>query len=487
VTFNAALAFGPSNCLVFRRNIVMQMDLASIDRRRFLRGCGVALSLPWFESFARFSSAAEKLTHRKRLACFYMPDGVPMPLAEDPSYKDWAWFPHGSGTNFTFTKCLEPLEPFRNDLTVLSGFSHPSARSIHGHSNADQFLTGAPTGPSGDYKNSISLDQEFAAHVGDQTRFSSLVMSTDGGTGTPRGTHSMSFARTGRAIPAEHRPKRIFDMLFVKSDADAARRLALSQNALDDLLADAQSLRQTLSGNDQKTLDEYLQAVRDTEIKVEKAKRWMNIPLPSVDVNHLKLDITPDDPRMYLNTMFELIYLAFKTDSTRVATYQIGRENGVGVSDYLARAVGFNLTHQLTHDTQQPEGWKNFGTYCRFLSEVYGVFIARLKETPEPAGAGTMLDNTLLLFGSASSAFHLSRNYPLILTGGKNMGFKNGQYLNYGPAKPQAGAWTGGAEPWQRDVAHKDIPLSNLFVTMLQRLGVDTDKFADSTGTLDHV
>ncbi len=413
-----------------------------------------------------------------------MPDGVPMPLAEDPAHKDWAWFPHGSGKNFTFTKCLEPLEPLRDELTVLSGLSHPSVRNIHGHSNADQFLTGAPTGPSGDYRNSISLDQEFAAHVGDQTRFSSLVMSTDGGTGTPRGAHTVSFNRSGRAIPAEHRPKRIFDLLFVKSDDDAARRLALSHSALDDLLADALALRQTLSTHDQKTLDEYLQSVRDTEIKVEKAKRWINIPLPKVDVDHLKLDITPEDPRVYLQTMFELIYLAFKTDSTRVATYQIGRENGVGVSDYLARAVGFNLTHQLSHNTKEPGGWKNFGTYCRFLSEEYGRFAGKLKATPEAGGDGNMLDNTLLLFGSASSAFHLSRNYPLILTGGKNMGFKHGQYLNYAGNNPAGGPWDGGTEPWQKEVTHEDIPLSNLFVTMLQRLGVETDNFADSTGTL---
>ena len=267
-----------------------------------------------------------------------------MPLAKDPAHKDWSWFPHGNGKKFTFTKCLEPLEPLRSEVTVLSGLSHPSVRSIHGHSNADQFLTGAATGPRGGYRNSISLDQEFAAHVGDQTRFSSLVLSTDGGTGTPRGAHTLSFNRGGRAIPAEHRPKQIFDMLFVKSDGDAARRLALSQSALDALLADARSLRRTLSGRDQKTLDEYLQSVRDTEIKVEKAKRWMNIPLPKVDVDHLKLDITPEDPKVYLQTMFELIYLAFKTDSTRVATYQLGRENGVGISDYLARAVGFNLS-----------------------------------------------------------------------------------------------------------------------------------------------
>jgi len=128
-----------------------------------------------------------------------------------------AWFPHGNGKDFALTKCLEPLEPLRNEITVLSGLSHPSARSIHGHSNADQFLTGAPTGPSGDYTNSMSLDQRYAEHVGNETRISSLVMSTDGGTGTPRGTHTMSFNQNGRAISAEHRPKRVFDMLFVKS------------------------------------------------------------------------------------------------------------------------------------------------------------------------------------------------------------------------------------------------------------------------------
>lgn len=462
----------------------MNSILASLDRRRFLRGAGLALALPWFESSALYASAAEAPRTPKRLACFYMPDGVPMPLAEDPAHKDWAWFPHGSGKNFTFTKCLELLKPLRDDLTVLSGLSHPSVRSIHGHSNADQFLTGGPTGPSGDYKNTISLDQEFAAHVGDQTRFSSLVLSTDGGTGTPRGAHTMSFNRAGRAIPAEHRPKRVFDRLFVKSDGDAARRLALSRSVLDDLLTDAQSLRKTLSSHDQGTLDEYLQAVRETEVSVEKAKRWMSLPLPVVVPEHLKLDITPDDPRDYVRTMFDLIYLAFKTDSTRVATYQIGRENGFGISDHLARAVGFNLAHQLSHETKEVGGWKKFGTYCRFLSEEYGRFAARLKASPEAGGDGSMLDNTLLLFGSASSAFHLSRNYPLILTGGKNMGFKHGQYLNYAGDNPDGGAWLGAREPWQKEISHEDIPLANLFVTMLQRLGVETEHFADSDGAL---
>ena len=154
----------------------MNTKLSSLDRRKFLRGTGVALALPWFESFSGIAKEAKKNIKRKRLACFYLPDGVPMPLEKDPAFKDWSWFPHGQGKDFTFTKCMETLSPLRNNLTIFSGLSHPAVRRVHGHSNADQFLTGADTGADGDYKNSISLDQVFASHVGMETRHSSLVM-----------------------------------------------------------------------------------------------------------------------------------------------------------------------------------------------------------------------------------------------------------------------------------------------------------------------
>lgn len=453
------------------------------DRRRFLYGTGLALALPHLETFADDQAASP----RRRFAAFYMPDGVPMPLAEDPAYKDWAWFPIGQGRDFQFTRCLDPLQPLRDEVTIISGMSHAAVRNIHGHRNADQFLTAANTGDRGDYHNAVSLDQELAFHLGDQTRYGSLVISTDGGTGTPRGAHTLSFDRNGRAIPAEHRPKQIFDMLFVRGTGNAARKLALAESALDDLLEDARSLRRQLSQSDRGSLDEYLQSVRDAEQKVLKARRWADIPLPQVNVDHLNLDITPDDPQNYLRTMFELIYLAFRTDVTRIATYQIGRENGIGKSDYLARAVGFHLTHQLSHETAKPDGWKNFGTYCRFLTEEFGRLVQRLKQTPEPAGTGNMLDHTVLLFGSASSAFHLSRNYPLILAGGRAMGYQHGQYLNFAGEKAHRGAWDGRTEPWQKEARQDDLPLANLFVTMLQRFGVRTDAFADSTGPLDVV
>ena len=183
-----------------------------------------------------------------------------MPLREDPAYPDWSWFPHGAGTEFAFTKCTDVFEPLRGDLTVLSGFSHPEARKVHGHRNADQFLTAAKF-VAKDLTRTPSLLISYAEHVGDQTRFSSLVMSTDGGIGTPRAAQTLSFSRTGRAIPAEQSPKRIFDMLFVKSDADAARRLSRNESALDEMLEDANDLRSILPSDDKLRFDEYLDSV----------------------------------------------------------------------------------------------------------------------------------------------------------------------------------------------------------------------------------
>ena len=463
----------------------MALNLNQLDRRRFLRGSGIALALPLLASGASLSAASrDEQTNPKRLACIYFPDGVPMPLQEDPAYQDWSWFPHGSGKDFTFTKCTDVFESLRKELTILSGFSHPEARKIHGHRNADQFLTAAKIRRDGDYKNSVSLDQIYAEHIGEQTRFASLVMSTDGGTGAPRSAQTLSFNRNGRAIPAEQSPKRLFDMLFVKTDTNAARRLAVSQSALDEVLADAHDLRRILSSDDKHRFEEYLESTREAELRVQKAMQWVNRPLPSVDRKKMEADITPESPRLYVQTMLDMIFLAFQTDSTRVATYQIGRENGSGVSDRLARAVGFNLAHALTHDVTQPGGWKNLALYCRFLNEEFVRFATRLKDTPDPFGTGTMLDNSLLLFGSASSAFHLSRNYPLVLVGGHNMGFQHGRYLNYGGTNPIGGAWRGGPEPYTKNVNLDDQPLSRVFVTMLQQLGIDIDQFAGIRGSL---
>ena len=465
----------------------MTIKSKSLSRRNFLRGTGVALALPWFETFAAGAPSADEIP--KRFLSVYHPDGVGIPLKSDPAWKDWSWFPRGGEKDFELTKVLDVLEPLRNDITIYSGLSHPAARQVHGHSNADQYLTGAPIGGSGPYQNSISLDQVYAEYSGDFTRYSSLVLSTNGGVGGPRGAQTQSFNREGRAIPAMNKPKDIFDMLFVTSGKDAAAKLARSKSALDFLIENTRSLALELSKKDQETLKQYLDAVRDTELKLAKAQKWIDTPTPKVDTRNLHLDAEPKEAKLYFQTMYELIYLAFLSDSTRVATFQLGRENGEGPHDLLSLAVGLGAAHGLTHEVKKPNGWKNLGTYNRYQAEEFGRFVQKLKDTPEPTGKGNMLDNTFAMHGSASSSFHLSRNYPIISAGGKNFGFTNGRYLKFGKGNEdnQAGAGIDTDVGWQGKLEVEELPLAKLFVTILQKLGIKTDSFGGCTGSLNRV
>ena len=462
-------------------------EASALTRRTFLRGTGIALALPWLETFAADSKPTAT---PKRFVSVYHPDGVGVPLRKDPAWKDWSWFPRGGEKDFELTKVLDVLEPLRSDITIYSGLSHPAVRRVHGHSNADQYLTGADTKGHGPYKNSISLDQYYAAQVGDATRHASLVMSTNGGIGGPRGAQTQSFNREGRPIPAMNKPKQIFDLLFVADGMEAAARLTRSKSALDLLIEDTRSLGRKLSKRDQETLQQYLDSVRDTEVKLTKARRWLDTPLPQVDSSKLDLECGPAEARQYFKTMYDLIYLAFLSDSTRVATYQLGRENGEGPHDLLSRAVGLGGAHGLTHSVKKKNGWQNLGTYNRYQMEEFGRFVKKLKDTPEPTGNGTLLDNTFAMHGSASSSFHLSRNYPIVSAGGKNLGFKNGRYLQYvnllkDGSLPGAGVISDSG--WRGVAKEEDQALGHLFVSILQRLGVETDTFAGCTGTLKRV
>jgi len=459
----------------------------NFPRRNFLRGAGVALALPWLESLACGNSAPSATP--KRFLSVYHPDGVGLPLKSDPAWSDWSWFPRGGEKDFELTKVLDVLQPLRSEITIYSGLSHPAARRVHGHSNADQYLTGADTGGHGPYKNTISVDQEIAEHFGDLTRHASLVMSTNGGIGGPRGAQTQSFNREGRPIPAMNKPKQIFDTLFVTSGKDAHARLARSKSALDLLIGNSRSLEKSLSKQDQQTFKQYLDAVRDTELKLAKAQKWIDTPVPAVDTGNLHLEATPAEARLYFQTMYELIYLAFLSDTTRVATFQLGRENGEGPHDLLSKAVGLGGAHGLTHAVKEPNGWKNLGTYNRYQAEEFGRFVQKLKDTAEPTGNGNMLDNTFAMHGSASSSFHLSRNYPIISAGGKNLGFTNGRYLKFGKGNDdnQAGAGIVTDAGWQGKVEVEEDPLARLFITLLQRFGVETDSFAGIKGTLNWV
>jgi len=463
-----------------------------VDRRTFIRGAGIALALPWLETFASDSSGDKSPMPGgapRRFVSIYHPDGVGLPLKDDPAWRDWSWFPRGGERDFELTKVLDVLEPLRGEMTIYSGLSHPAVRRVHGHSNADQYLTGAATGGHGVYKNSVSLDQVIAEVVGEYTRHASLVMSTNGGTGAPRGAQTQSYNREGRPIPALNHPKHIFDSLFETSGKEARARLARSKSALDVLLANTRSLGRKLSKRDQQTLQEYLDALRDTEVKLARAQKWIDSPAPKVDGKHLKLDVGPKEARLYFETMYELIYLAFRNDSTRVATFQLGRENGEGPHDLLSRAVNLGGAHGLTHSVKKPNGWKNLGTYNRYQAQEFGRFVQKLKDTPELDGNGNMLDNTFAMHGSASSSFHLSRNYPIISAGGKNLGFDNGRYLKFGKGNEdnQAGAGIVSDAGWRSEVRVEELPLAHLFVTIQQRMGVESESFAGFTGTLNRV
>ena len=489
-TFLSKAPFFPLNNELVRYsfNLAMKDKTNKLCRRTFLRGTGVALALPWMETFAE--GKAIEAVPPKRFLSVYHPDGVGVPLRNDPGWKDWSWYPRGGEKDFTFTKVLDVLEPLRADVTIYSGLSHPAVRRVHGHSNADQYLTGADTKGHGPYKNTISLDQLYAEQVGESTRHASLVLSTNGGIGGPRGAQTQSFNREGRPIPAMNKPKQIFDMLFVADGKEAAGRLARSKSALDLLVEDTRSLGRKLSKHDQETLQQYLDSVRDTEVKLTKAQRWLDTPLPGVDSSHLHLEAGPAEAKQYFQTMYELIYLAFLSDSTRVATFQLGRENGGGPHDLLSKAVGLGGAHGLTHATKRKDGWKNLGTYNRYQAEEFGRFAQKLKDTREPNGSGNMLDNTFAMHGSASSSFHLSRNYPIISAGGKNLGFNNGRYLQYVGLLEDGslpGAGVSSDSGWRSDVDEEDRPLAQLFVTILQRLGVETDTFAGQVGTLERV
>lgn len=457
-----------------------------MKRRRFLRSAGIGLALPWMETFANAKEPEERVA---RFVSIYHPDGVGLPRQDDPAWKDWSWFPQGGERDFRFTKVLDVLEPLRNEIAIYSGLSHPAVRKVIGHANADQYLTGADTGSEGPYKNTVSLDQVIAAHVGRHTRHSSLVLSTNAGTGAPRATHTSSFDQQGRPIPSINRPKEIFDLLFVTKGRETRDKLARSKSALDLLISNVNALNRKISSHDRATLEQYLDAVRDTEVNLLKAEQWIDTALPEVDASHLNLEVTVRDSRAYIQTIYELIFLAFLSDSTRVATYMMGRENTGGPQDLLARAVGLNNAHSLTHDVKKPNGWRNLGMYNRFQTEEFGRFIQKLKDTREPNGSGTLLDNTFAMHGSASSSFHLSRNYPIISAGGRNLGFENGRYLKFakGDESNQAYAGIDDDSGWRSDPDHHELPLAHLFVTVLNRMGIETDEFGGFKGGLNGV
>ena len=434
-----------------------------LSRRSFLQGTGVALALPWMECMGQDASVKKA---PKRLASVYFPFGVSLP-SEKSEYADWNWFPEESEGTFRFRKSLESLEPLRDQITVLGSLSHPAGRKMGGHDTGDIFLTGASF-RGADYRNGISLDQYISAYVGQQTRFGSLVMSSDGGVGEPTRATTLSFTAQGRPIPALSSPRQIFDRFFGAGDASSKaqrRKLQNTGSMLDLVLENSRSMKKRLGRQDQQKLEDYLASVRDIEQRVNRSTAWLDIPKPEIAEDAVNLAVDQSLPVEYMQAMYDLIFLAFQTDSTRVATYMLGQVAGATtIANAFPACLGLQGNwHGLAHGAGKGDGAEKLGRFDQLLTNQLSSFIQRLSETQEYDGS--LLDNTSVFYGSSNSKTHNNSNYPLILAGGKSMGFKHNQFL-----KPGA-----------------NVPLSNVFVTLLDAMGIPHEGFADSTGELSEL
>lgn len=435
-----------------------------LSRRHVLRGLGTALALPLLDSMlsrawsapSQYKPLEKSSGVHPRLICCYVPNGVNI----------LEWVPTDKGREYTLSPTLEVLKEHRRDFTVISGLGHPASQG--GHSGADTWLTGADlkSTPGADYTNSISADQVVAELHGKQTRFPSLQISDGSGTGSAGHSHTLSFDRSGTPMPAENSPKRLFERLFVPdSAADRAatlRRYAERKSILDSVLGEAKSLNQKLDQTDQRKLDEYLSSVRETEQRVQRLESWVDVPKPEVDGKNLQLGSQPGnahDRPMWIDVMLELSYLAFLTDTTRAITYEWSREAG-------GYGGGGENHHELSHHGGDKDMLKKLGVIDRFHLEHLGRFLTFLKETLE--GEGNMLDNTVIVFGSGMNSGaggeHSPKNLPLLVAGGHKLGFKHGQHIAFD--------------------ANNHPPLSNVLLTLVQRMGVESETFRDSTGTL---
>jgi hypothetical protein len=437
-----------------------------LNRRTFLRGTSAALALPLLDCMNVNAAAVESKELPRRMCAVYFPFGVSLP-AHDGEFGDWNWFPRGHGHEFEFTNTLESLKPLKSDVTVLGGLSHPTGWKMGGHDTGDIFLTAAAFKGSR-YTNSVSIDQFAAMHLGQQTRFPSLTLSSDGGVGEPTRSTTLSFSGKGRPIPAMSKPKQIFSRFFGRDEKGIKSRRTQLENTgsmLDLVLEHARSVKGKLGAQDTKKFDEYLASVRDIEKRVARSQRWLDIPRPAVDASSIALESTQDDPRDYIRTMFDLMFLGFQTDSTRVATYMIGQVAGATtIANAFPACLGLaGNWHGLAHGAGKKGGFENLGRFDQFLAEQLAYFLQRLRNTPE--ADSNLLDRTMVLYGSSNSRTHNNHNYPLLLAGGRKLGFKHGQYLSFA----------------------EKVPLSNLFVTMLDRMQVPVEKFADSTGEISEL
>ena len=444
----------------YRLRITKMTTARKLDRRAVLKGmAGVTLALPLLEAMG------EEVTQDapRRFCAMYTANGMSLPNPRN-GIDDWSWFPKAEGREFEFGKSTEPLQRFREKLSFLGGLYHPNGPKADPHLCSDMWLTGAPLhNPKPGTFNSVGLDQVVALHTRQYCRQPSLVLSIDAGVGFLSRTGTISYNLEGKPIPAENNPRRVFDRLF-RADASslAAQREQLQKRIrlVDAVLESSRALNQQLGQSDREKMEQYLTSLDELEARLNASEKWIDVPLKPQDYSHLDLDVTSEgEPRDYYRNMFDLIALAFDADITRSVAFMLNREDGMGISDTFPLKLGLGHTHHTLSHAEDADGQLAFAKYDLFLSEQLAHFLDRLEQYRDLNGS--VLDNTLLLFGSGASTTHNSTNLPTLVAGGANMGLKHGTYLR-----------------------QPNTPMANLYLSILHAMRIEVDGFSDSTGTL---
>jgi hypothetical protein len=436
------------------------MPATKLNRRSVLKGlAGVTLSLPVLEAMGR-----DVTSHAPRRFCaLYTANGMSLPNLKN-EINEWSWFPTIEGKDFEFGKSTEPLKPFREHVSFLGGLQHNNGLKADPHMCSDMWLTGAPLhDPKPGMFNSVALDQVIALHTKKYCRQPSLVLSIDAGVGFLSRTGTISYNLEGKPIPAENNPRRVFDRLFrgdTTSLASQREQLQKRVKLVDAVLESAKALQQRLGKSDSEKMDQYMTSLNEIEERLTASEKWIDIPLKPQDYGHLNLDVTSEgEPREYYRNMFDLIALAFDADITRSVTFMLNREDGMGVSDTFPLKLGLNRTHHNLSHAEDKDGQLAFAKYDLFLSEQLAYFLGRLKQFQDPEAS--ILDNTIVLFGSGASTTHNPTNLPTLVAGGAKMGLKHGTY-------------------WRKP----NTPMSNVYLSILRSLGIEAPSFSDSTGVL---
>ena len=439
-----------------------------LNRREMLKGGGIALALPFLNGMS-WAAPSRSMPKRMLVSYFsygaYMPNGpAGIPNLNQPHH-DWSWWPCRDAGPLTFNQSAKPFEPLKDYVSYYRGLDHAGGWALGGHSSGDVFATGADM--VGTQKtNSISIDQVAANVHGHKTRFASMVLGTEGGTGSYGRSKTLSHRGPGRPIPSMHKPQKIFNRLFNpyagKGVEQVRAGLKREASILDLLMDQSRSLKGRLGHEDQGKVEEYLESIRALEQRVERTSKWTHKPLPEINTKGLNLDASHKDPKEYIRCMYDLVYLAFKTDTTRFASLMLESENSSQSElwNYATYVLGYKgATHDIAH--KRPADYS--GQWDRWRAAQHAYFLQRLKYTPE--AEGNMLDRTVVLWGSAHPhASHSTKNYPIHLAGGNKLGLTHGHLHSF--------------------EGDKKVPLANLFLSMLHAVDVPVKAFADSTGPM---